>query len=297
MRVWYESDLAVMHRYIARCLVSLVLTCLLVSAARPAPLPAWTGHVRQPPVLPPDGAHSTPTRRCRRHPCRPPSRPPASPLESGDHDRDPGRPPAARGTRRGRRDASARRRGCRGGQTWRPRFSGGGRRYVLVGALNIQSLLPKIAALQHDELHRLNYDFFIITETWLKSATPTRLVTFPGYTLHRADRPGGSGFGGVATLCSDNYSGSVMPQPGSECAACQLESLWLRVRPPSGQQFTLAAVYRPPRRTAAALQADFHELEAQYQRVVLQYPGPVFIMGDLNCNMLDPTNSGKAQTV
>ena len=117
------------------------------------------------------------------------------------------------------------------------------RRNVLVGALNIQSLLPKIVALQHDELHRLNYDIFIITETWLKSTTPTRLVTFPGYTLHRADRPGGSGFGGVAILCSDNYSGSVILQPGSECAACQLESLWLRVRPLSGQQFTLAAVY------------------------------------------------------
>ena len=51
----------------------------------------------------------------------------------------------------------------------------------------------------------------------------------------------------------------------------------------------------PPRRTAAALQADFHELEAQYQRLVLQYPGAVFIMGDLNCNMLDSTNSGRAR--
>ena len=60
-------------------------------------------------------------------------------------------------------------------------------------------------------------------------------------------------------------------------------------------RFTLAAVYRPPRRTAAALQADFHELEAQYQLAVLQYPGPVFIMGDLNCNMLDSTNPGKAR--
>ena len=186
-------------------------------------------------------------------------------------------------------------RGCRGGQAWRPRSSGGGRRNVLVGALNIQSLLPKIVALQHDELHRLNYDIFIITETWLKSATPTRLVTFPGYTLHRADRPGGSGFGRVTILCSDSYSGSVIPQPGSECTACQLESLWLRVRPPSGQRFTLAAVHRPTRRTAAALQADFHELEAQYQRVVLQYPGAVFIMGDFNCNMLDSTNSGRAR--
>ena len=67
----------------------------------------------------------------------------------------------------------------------------------------------------------------------------------------------------------------------TECAACQLESLWLRVRPPVGPPFTLAAVYRPPRRTAAALSADIGALETQYQRVLLQYEGPVFIMGDL----------------
>ena len=294
-----------MHRDIARSLVFLALTWLLVSVVGPAPLPPRTGQTHQIPVPPLNVVHNTSDRRCPRHGRRPPSPAGSAPCSApGRRDRgralgrsapcsapDPSgrdldRPPATRGTRRGRRGAGARRRGCRGGQAWRS-SAGGRRRNVLVGLLNVQSLLPKVVSLQHDELRRYNHDLYVLTETWLRPTTPTRLVTFPGYTLHRADRPDGSGFGGVAILCGGGYSGSVIPQPESECATCQLESLWLRVRPATGAPFTLAAVYRPPRRTAAALQADFTELETQYQRVLLQYPGPVFILGDLNCNMLD----------
>ena len=52
--------------------------------------------------------------------------------------------------------------------------------------------------------------------------------------------------------------------------------------------------YRPPRRAVAAVHADINELEVQYQRVLLRRPGPVFIMGDMNCNLLDSSaNAGK----
>ncbi|KAF0288234.1 hypothetical protein FJT64_013386 [Amphibalanus amphitrite] len=112
----------------------------------------------------------------------------------------------------------------------------------------------------HEHLNRLDYDICVITETWLRPATASRLVTFPGYTLHRADRPGDAGYGGVAILVKDSYTASVIPQPASDCAACRLESLWLRVKPATGRQFSIAAVYRPPRRTVAAVQADLDEL-------------------------------------
>ena len=140
----------------------------------------------------------------------------------------------------------------------------------------------------------MNYDFCALTETWLRPATDSRLVTFPGYTLTRADRPGGAGYGGVAILSRECYPVSVISQSVSECATCKLESLWLRVKPKSGSPFSIAAVYRPPRRTVAAIEADVSELEQQYQRVLLHYPGPILIMGDLNCNMLEPgNNAGK----
>ena len=74
-------------------------------------------------------------------------------------------------------------------------------------------------------------------------------------------------------------------QTGVAVAACEAQ-----VR----RQFSIAAVYRPPRRTVAAIEADISELEQQYQRVLLQYPGPIIIMGDMNCNMLESgTNAGK----
>ena len=93
----------------------------------------------------------------------------------------------------------------------------------------------------------------------------------------------------MAILVRDSYTASVIPQPASDCAACRLESLWLRVKPATGRQFATAAVYRPPRRTVAAVQADLDELEVQCQRVLLRHSGPVFIMGDLNCDLSDTT--------
>ena len=66
------------------------------------------------------------------------------------------------------------------------------------------------------------------------------------------------------------------------------------MKPKFGAQFSIAAVYRPPRRAVAAIEAGISELEQQYQRVLLQYPGPIIIMGDMNCNMLESgTNAGK----
>ena len=80
-------------------------------------------------------------------------------------------------------------------------------------------------------------------------------------------------------LVRDSYQAFVIPQPASDCVDCRLESLWLRVKPVSGPQFTIAAVYRPPRRAVAAVQADINELEVQYQRVLLRLPGPRFYNG------------------
>ena len=122
-------------------------------------------------------------------------------------------PPGGAGgavTRRGRRGASASRRGCRGGQAWRRSGPSGRQRCLLAGLINIQSLLPKIASLQHEHLNRLHYDICVITETWLRSATASRLITFTGYTLHRADRPGDVGHGGVGILLRDCYRASVI---------------------------------------------------------------------------------------
>ena len=53
--------------------------------------------------------------------------------------------------------------------------------------LNIQSLLPKLADIRTDVVHS-SPEMLCFTETNLKSSTPNRFVTIPGYTLLRQDR-------------------------------------------------------------------------------------------------------------
>ena len=107
------------------------------------------------------------------------------------------RPPHRR-TRRGNRPE--RRRGPNGWQSADIRSG------ILIGAINIQSIKPKLLELNH-ELNKRRYDLLFVTETWLKPSTPSRLLSFPGYRVFRADRPDKSGYGGVAVLCRDGFKG------------------------------------------------------------------------------------------
>ena len=101
-------------------------------------------------------------------------------------------------------ERSARRRTRRGNRPGRVRSPNGWRSRdvrsgLLIGAINIQSMKPKILEINH-ELSKRRYDLLSVTETWLKPSTPNRLLSFPGYRLFRADRPDKSGYGGVAVL-------------------------------------------------------------------------------------------------
>ena len=111
-----------------------------------------------------------------------------------------------------------------------------------------------------------------LNETWLKPSTPSRLLVLPGYRLFHADRPDGRGYGGVALAARDNISASPIkvttePNPNS-----RLETLWVLVRPDRRRRFVLGTVYRPPRHYVADVEADFSELEAQYQLLCIDYP-------------------------
>ena len=196
----------------------------------------------------------------------------------------------ARRTRRGNRPGRV-----RGPNGWRsPDVRGG----FLIGALNIQSMKPKLLELCH-ELCKRRYDLLSVTETWLKPSTPNRLLSFPGYRIFRADRPDKSGYGGVAVLCRNAIDASVIAVPPAANPSSKMESLWLSVGSGRrGHQFVLAAVYRPPRRTVAALEADFETLETQLQHVMIEFPGSkVVINGDLNCNILADSPDSSRQTL
>ena len=194
--------------------------------------------------------------------------------------------PARSGGRRPQR-RGARGRGRRGGRRpdttdSRPNVS----RNLRIGALNIQSLKPKLSELTH-ELSRNDYDVMLLSETWLRPTTPNRLLSIPGYTISRVDRRDGRGYGGVAIIIKAGIISTALKLPSSERSDSQLESQWAMLKLDQGRQLVICTVYRPPRHSETALQADFADLEAQLQRVVIDYPRvPVVICGDINCDLL-----------
>jgi len=132
----------------------------------------------------------------------------------------------------------------------------------------------------------------VLCETWLKSRDANRLLVFPGFTLRRYDRKFSPlGYGGVAVLFRDDLDAKKINVPVSLNKLCKLESLW-NVFSWERNKVVVGAVYRSPRHKADALEADFEELERQYQHVLLHFPDYVTVItGDLNCNMLGDVDS------
>ena len=150
----------------------------------------------------------------------------------------------------------------------------------------MQSILPKLSELSED-LHRHNYDIILLSETWLKPTVPNRLLVIPGFSIKRVDRPDGRGYGGVAIVVREGLTTTQLKPASQNSHESCLETIWLLVKLDQGRQLLICSIYRPPRYTAAALEADFSDLEAQLQRVVLDHPSvPVILGGDLNCDLL-----------
>ena len=205
--------------------------------------------------------------------------------------------PPPLGQRRAARSGGRRpqRRGARG-----RRGRGGGRRLestlpltgqlsgtgLHIGALNIQSLKPKLLELT-DAITRYDYDVFLLSETWLRPSTPNRLLVIPGYAISRADRPDGRGYGGVAIVTKAGITSMTLKLPNSKCPGSLLESQWAQLKLPKNRQLIVGSLYRPPRHSVAALRADFADLETQLQQIFINHPKvPLVICGDLNCDML-----------
>ena len=161
---------------------------------------------------------------------------------------------------------------------------------MLIGALNIQSLKPKLQELSQ-ELYGNDYDVMLLSETWLRPATPGRLLVIPGYSVSRVDRPDGRGYGGVAIITKTGITSTAIKFPSSEVSGSQLESKWAILKLERGRQLIVSSLYRPPNHSETALCADFTDLETQLQRVMIDFPRvPIVICCDLNGDLLRDFN-------
>ena len=166
--------------------------------------------------------------------------------------------------------------------------------WLLIGSLNVQSVKPKLLELSQ-ELHRFSYDVMALQETWLKPSTPSRLLSLPGYRVYRTDRPDGRGYGGVALAIRTGTDATQLKVPERRRPGSALETVLSLLKLDRERQLIVASVYRPPNHTAAALTSDFADLEAQYQRVLIDHPNnDIVICGDLNCDLRKPeTDAGR----
>ena len=150
-----------------------------------------------------------------------------------------------------------------------------------IGLLNVQSLAPKlddIVILLRDR----RLDVLCLAETWLTPQIQNQFMSFPGYDILRRDRDGRRG-GGVAILHRSEMRVAELAMPPSG----PLETLWVSVMWRGGVPATIGVAYRPPDRPVAS---SLEYLEEQLG-AALCTNRPVYLLGDINLNVLDTDTS------
>ena len=95
----------------------------------------------------------------------------------------------------------------------------------------------------------------------------------------------------MAFLHKSGIQAKVLKIPEPDNHQCKLESLWCHIKW-DRHQVVLASLYRLPRHTQAARDADIDQLDRQLQLALMTYPQCANLLaGDLNCNMLNTQNS------
>ena len=153
--------------------------------------------------------------------------------------------------------------------------------------LNIQSLLPKMPDVRAELQHR-DTDILCFTETNLRSGTPNRLVSIPGYNIFRQDRTIGrkkSG-GGVAVFARETLQVTQLDSTLPTCPRSHAETMWLNIKLCKKRATVVGVIYRPPTTSASQTNSDFDYIEDQLQSIIAANPSKqVILTGDLNADI------------
>ena len=151
-----------------------------------------------------------------------------------------------------------------------------------IGQLNVRSLtahLDQVNLL----LLRERLDVLCLSETWLTETVDTSTLLFPGYTICRRDRSVKKTGGGVAILYRSSLKAEQLRVPSGSST---LEALWLQIA--SRSSIVAGMVYRPPSGpTAPAIDCLHQQLTH-----VLSLDRPIYLLGDVNFDVLHPAKQG-----
>ena len=140
--------------------------------------------------------------------------------------------------------------------------------------LNIVSLLKKIDEINFSMTNKF-IDLIAINETRLDPSITDNMISLDGYDVIRKDRSRNGG--GVCIY----LRGSISYKIGKDLVPPELEAVCVEIIKPYSKPFLVTTVYRPP----SSLPEFFDDFEKLIKAIDNENK-EVYILGDLNCNML-----------
>ena len=125
------------------------------------------------------------------------------------------------------------------------------------------------------------FDVFTISESWLDNSVNDLEIEVPDYNLYRIDRQNKKG-GGICAYISRNYKTELI-RDISHVTSLGFHQLWLKVQVKKLKSFVVCTTYRPPDTPLSCFDVDL-AISFMY---VSSLNLPIYILGDLNCNLLD----------
>ena len=162
---------------------------------------------------------------------------------------------------------------CRN-ETSRPRGRRDNTCNIKIAHLNICSLKNREHLILAKETAISNkIDIFTISESWLDSSVSDAEIEFPGYNLYQLDRVNKHGRG-VCAFVRQEYKAERLSNI-TFISKSGLHQLWLKIQVHNFKSFLVCMAYRPPNTCLECFDSDFARFNL-----------PVYILGDLNCNLL-----------
>ncbi len=122
-----------------------------------------------------------------------------------------------------------------------------------------------------------------MSESWLNSTTTNAEIEIPGYKIHRLDRKHKKG-GGVCIYTRKDFKVTMLKEL-SYISTSDFHQLWLKIQVRQHKSFIVCVAYRPPDSQVSCIR---EELKPRCIEALLMGK-QVVIMGDLNCNLLNPS--------
>ena len=153
---------------------------------------------------------------------------------------------------------------------------------VKITHLNVRSLKQRDHFIQVKDTAQTNdFDVFTISETWLNCSVSDLEIEIPGYDVFRVDRQDKRG-GGVCIYARHGFKTEVLHDI-SGISETGLHQLWIKIQVRNLKSFLVCTTYRPPNIPITCINTDLSTSLV----AALLYNKPVYILSDLNCNLLE----------